>query len=159
MTFIITTFAGMGFAVSGALFSYEHKESSLIVLMFALTLSVMAIVVWCKENSAGKHHIERKIILNSALEIIDARTRLTVELIGKFRDDFKKYRYSLSEEQREFMSNLLNTVEDVRINNAELECDTLSTEERKQFISENRANIDKIEKAREVIEGYLRKST
>ena len=101
----------------------------------------------------------REILFNSALEIIDARGRLTTELVGKFRDSVKKYRYALSEDQREFISHLLSAVGDVRINNAELGSDTLPKEERKQFISENRIHLDKIEKARENIEAYLSENT
>ena len=80
-------------------------------------------------------------------------------MVDAFRGSVKKYRYALTEEQREFISHLLNAVGNVRINDEELKSDTISEDKRKEFISKNRVDLNKIEKAREVIEGYLSENT
>ena len=145
--------------VSLVLYREGLDDTGLIFAVFSGLLLVSALISSIKAKGPSPHKRERKLLLNSALEIIDARTRLTIELVSKFRDNVKKYRYALSKEQNEFISQLLSSVGDVRINDTELESDTLSRDERKQFISENRIHLDKIEKDREVIEEYLSENT
>ncbi|MFC1750683.1 hypothetical protein ACFL2V_17975 [Pseudomonadota bacterium] len=140
-----------------------HRESQTSATWFFTVLSTLsflcALYANLKEGDSSPHFEERKLLLNSSLAIIDDRGRLTVEMVGSFRDDVNKYRYALSEEQAEFISHLLSAVGDVRINNTEIGSNSLSNEERKDLISENRVHLDKIERAREVIEKYLREST
>ena len=151
MTFIITTVAGMTAIVSGALFSYGHSNSGITVLLLSLSLSLWAITI---RLNLRKNPEERKILLNACLEIIDLRTRLTVENVGEFRSVFKQYRYSLTREQKRFVGSLLSAIGDTRINNEELtglgDC-----EERNNLIASNRSLLNKIEKSRLVIESFL----
>lgn len=151
---IVGTIFGL---ISGGLFAYGHDSLALVTLSIAVGFLLYALIEHLKIR--GSHLKERKTLLNSALEIIDARTRLTVDLVGKFRADCKKYRYALPEEQRVYISHLLSAIGDVRINDTELSSDTLTDEERKMFISENRAHLNKIEKSRSVIESFLNKTT
>jgi hypothetical protein len=149
---IIGTIFGL---ISGALTSYGHDVPALMTLLLAITAFSLALLAHLKDRQSDSNSEERKLLLNSALEVIDARTRLTIELVSDFRDNINKYRYALTEEQREFISHLLSTVGDVRINDTEIGSDTLSKEERKKLISENREHLDKIEKSRIIIEQYL----
>lgn len=158
MSIFSKTGAALGL-ISGTLFALEYKQTALLFFVLALVSIAVDIALHFTSRNQGSNIEERKILLTSALEIIDARTRLTVEMVATFRDNVKKYRYALSEEQREFISHLLNAVGNVRINDTEVGSDTLSEEERNRFISENREHLDKIEKARGVIEAYISENT
>ena len=144
--------------ISAALFNFGHDATGLLFTAVAVLAFTGAAVVHSNKKKSESHIGERKILLNSALEIIDARTRLTVELVSKFRDDVKKYRYVLTEEQQMDISHLLDAAGDVRINDTELS-DDLPGEERTKLIAEKRLLLDKIEKSRVLIERYLSENT
>lgn len=158
MPSLLTIIGGIFGAIASALYSYNHDSA-------ALTFTVSMVLLFCIaaflrfKSIKGAHRKERKILLNSALNIIDARTRLTVDLVDKFRDDVKRYRYALAENQHEYISHLLSAVGDVRINDEELKSETLSKEGRSALVADRRKLLNNIEKARSVIESYLNENT
>ena len=150
------------FTIAAGLFGLiaiaTHRESTTSVTWLFTTLAgisfLCALYANFKKTETDTYFEERKFLLNSALEIIDARTRLNVKMVATFKDTFKQYKYSLTEEQKEFISSLFSAVDDVRINNEELTGLDVC-KERTELISQNRSLLNKIEKSRLVIEEYL----
>ena len=139
--------------MSGSLFALNHDSIAIFLFLLAVLFFSIDIALHCIADK-NKHPEERKILLTACLKIIDARTRLTVENIGEFRDTFKQYRYSFTREQKFFVGSLLSAVGDVRINNEEL-TGLGVCKERAKLLSDNSSLLDKIEKSLLVIEEFL----
>lgn len=153
----------MAAGIFGVVATVLHREGLGNLSLFFAVLTVIALVgalyTHLGTPKSDSNVEERKNLFNSALKTIDARTRLTVEIVGEFREIFRKYRYAITEEQKELMEHLLSAIGDVRINDEELKDADLPKEEREKLIYSNRELLDKIEKARLVIEQYLSEST
>jgi len=159
MTTILSISGGMLGLVSATLFALDYNSSALVFFMLALVVSAAAIFSHLNASRSNANIDERKILFNSALETIDARTRLTIDIVGNYRDTFKKYRYAINDEKRKFMEHLLSALGDIRINNEELKNTDLPDEERKVLIAKNRELLDRIENARPIIEQYMSENT
>lgn len=152
------TISGSIFSIiSGTLYIYGYKSSGLVIFIFALLSFSSALVVHLNDQKSNIK--ERKLLFFSALETINARTRLTVEIVSNFRSICKKYKYTMNDEQADYMGGLLSAIGDVRIIDAELEDANMNKQERKEYISRRRKLLNKIEESTNVINKFLREST
>jgi len=156
MTTTFTIVASILGVISGILHKQDFSELSMFFGLMAIIVLFLALKESCKseEKATGE---ERKTLLTACLDIIDSGTGLTVKNVSDFRNTFKKYRYSLNNEQKEFINHLLSAVGDVRINNEELN-NLGEGKERTEIISNNRVLLNKIERSRLIIEQYLSES-
>jgi len=135
--------------------TYEWQSQ---VLLSSVLLLCFLIPYRYHINKKYSIHVdEQKELFTSSIELIKARTRLTLGLISEFKLIFNKNKYFIRTAQEKMLIALISDLGDIRIDDEELKSNTLSPVERKSLVAHRRILIDRVENMLPTIEKYLRK--
>jgi hypothetical protein len=159
MTTTFRILAGIFSLVAGVLFKFNHVTPAVISTVFALCSLVAALIANNKEPKLKKHSKENRVLFMASLKIIEARTRITLDLINDFKNIFNENRHFISPDQEDTILDLISALGDVRINDAELADKSMPLESRPAMVTERRVFLDRVENMESTIDKYLRKIT
>lgn len=151
---IIATILGI---ISAFAFRYDHKYISLTLAVLAILLLIAAIFTNRPPKISDDHKEEQRALFKAALKIIEARTRITLDLINDFKAIFEENRHFIGTDQEDTILDLISALGDVRINDAELADKSMPLESRPAMVTERRVFVDRVENMKSTIDKYLRK--
>ncbi|MCW9014054.1 MAG: hypothetical protein OQL06_09745 [Gammaproteobacteria bacterium] len=159
MTTTFTIIAGICGLFAFTLHREEYVDASRIFALFSVIAFLFALYFNLNSRKKDSNTEERKILFSNALETISARTRLTIEIVSEFKETCKKYKYTMTSEQKEYIGNLLSALGDVRIIDEELKGIEKHNSKREELITSRRELLNKIEDSKSVIDEFLNEST
>lgn len=158
MTLTFRIIASIFAAIATILFKYAHNLWGTISILLTI-LSLVAALFANKHESKTKNHTEKqRELFKAALDIIKARSRITLDIINEFKVVFAEYKYFIKPEQEKTLAILISDLQELRIYSEERK-GNVTPEERKSFVAKERKLLDKIESMTSTIEKYLRKIT
>ena len=80
-----------------------------------------------------------------------------MEQIDAFNNEYEKYKYCIKPNHEKFLAGLIDTLQDLRIFQAERK-GNVTEEERKSLVAKERASLNSIEIMKTTIEKYLKET-